>query len=137
METTPPIRVMIIDDEPQMTELLKLIVKESMKCTVTTYNDPVVAYQHLQAEPFDVISLDHRMPKMTGVGMLELLRAGAGPNQNTPVLIFTGFLDEAENVKTAALGNVLFLEKPIDDERYLRILKIALQMNRKAAPSAA
>jgi DNA-binding NtrC family response regulator len=137
MEKTPPVRVMIIDDEPQMTELLKLIVKEGMKCTVTTYNDPVAAYQHLQAEPFDVISLDHRMPKMTGVGMLELLRAGTSPNQNTPVLIFTGFLDEAENVRTAALGDVLFLEKPIDDDRYLRNLKIALQMKNKTPSSAA
>jgi CheY-like chemotaxis protein len=102
-----------------------------MDCTAESYNDSIAAYQRLLKDRFDVISLDHRMPKLTGMGLLELLRTTPGPNQRTPALIFSGFREEAEKTKTEALDGVLFLEKPAIGDRYLKNLRIALEMRRK------
>lgn len=129
-------KVIVIDDEPQMTKLLKLILVEELDCHVETFNDPTQALRRLQEQEFDVISLDHRMPVMTGVALVRILRGQPGLNQTTPVMIFTGFLEEAEKMNPVEIENLLFLEKPIEDERYLRNIKLALQMKKKSAKSA-
>jgi len=129
-------KVVVIDDEPQMTKLLKLILVDELGCDVETFNDPTAALKRLNEQEFDVISLDHRMPVMTGVALVRILRSQPGVNQTTPVMIFTGFLEEAEKLRPEEIENLLFLEKPIEDERYLRNIKLAMQMKKQSAKSA-
>ena len=120
-------QVIIIDDEAIMTKLLKLVLTDDLSCEVEVFNDPEAAYERLLVKNFDVISLDHRMPKLLGGDLLKAIRDKKGLNSETPVLLFTGFKEEAE-LSAQHLENVIFLEKPIDNSSYLRQIKFALQM---------
>lgn len=130
-------KFILIDDEVQMTKLLKLIIQDHLDGTIETYNDPFAALARLSEAEFDVISLDQKMPGMVGTELVKALRTGpANPNGATPVLIFTGYREEAEGLAKEFLNDLLFLEKPIDDLRYVQYLKMALEMKKKSGVPA-
>lgn len=131
-----PIKIMIVDDELQMTKLLKLIVEENLDCVVETFNDPQLALERLCEVRFDVLSLDFRMPGMNGIELIKNLQTVPnGVNLDIPVLMFTGFREEAERIHPKLIENLLFLEKPISDDRYIQNIKIAMQMGRRLQPN--
>ena len=125
-------KIIVIDDEPKMTKLLRMILEDHLDCEVETYNDPHEALKRLNEQDFDLISLDHRMPGLTGMQITKSLRSIPGTNSATPILIFTGFREEAENLAVSLLNDLLFLEKPIDDARYIQNVKVGLEMKKKS-----
>ena len=126
-------KVLVVDDETGITKLLKLMLEEELQCQVTTLNDSVEARDLIEKTEFDVISLDHTMPRMTGMALLKKIRQGQGLNKATPILIFTGYLEDAKTADPQVYENTLLLEKPMDDDRYLRNIKIAYGMKIKNA----
>ena len=66
------------------------------------------------------------MPKLSGMDLVKLLRTSDGPNQKTRILLLTGYRDDAECAHVDLLDEVIFVEKPIDDTRYLRWMKFLL-----------
>lgn len=125
-----PVRIAVIDDEPKLTKLLKLVLEEGLSCEVSVFNDSLHALDALKNEEFDVISLDHRMPHLTGTQIVKQLRTADGPNCKTPIVLLTAFREEAEHLKLELLKDLLFLDKPIEDEHYLVNIRIALQMKK-------
>jgi CheY-like chemotaxis protein len=128
-------RIALVDDEPKITKLLKLMVEDNFTCAVEVFNDPTTALARLREVQFDVISLDHRMPKLSGMDLVKLLRTSLGPNQKTRILLLTGYREEAECANLDLLDEVIFLEKPIDEAHYLRWMKFVL-LNKDASKSA-
>jgi CheY-like chemotaxis protein len=128
-------RIALVDDEPKITKLLKLVVEENFTCTVEVFNDPTKALARLREVQFDAISLDHRMPNLSGMDLVKLLRTSLGPNQKTRILLLTGYREEAECAHLDLLDEVIFLEKPIDEAHYLRWMKFVL-LKKEASESA-
>lgn len=128
-------RILIVDDEEQITGLLKDVVESALTAVVEVFTDSTDAFNRLQQQEFDVLSLDHRMPGLTGMALTKLLRMNAGLNQKTPILVFTGYLEEAKH-EAPVLEDVIFLEKPVKVERYLTNIKLALEMKRNSLVSA-
>lgn len=122
-----PYRIAVVDDEPKITRLLKLVLEENLNCQVETFNDPTTALKRLETQQFDAISLDHRMPVLTGMDLVKMLRTTPGPNRASKILLLTGFRDEAECVDVSLLENLIFLEKPVQDIRYVRWIKVLLE----------
>lgn len=120
-------QIIIIDDQTIMTELLKLAVSKSLKCEVEVFNDPIKAYERLLKKDFDIISLDHNMPGMKGDELVRKIRDEIGPNSRTPIVMFTGFKEEVK-LGPQYLDALLFVDKPIEDDSYLRHIKMALMM---------
>lgn len=123
---TKKYQIALVDDEPQITKLLKLTLKDNFNCEVETFNDPTDALARLKEKAFDAISLDHRMPKLTGMDIVELLRLAEGPNKKTRILLLTGFREEAECHNEELLNEVIFLDKPITNEKFVRWMKVIL-----------
>jgi CheY-like chemotaxis protein len=78
-------RVLIVDDEPSIRELLVRIV-EAEGLEGIEAEDGVVALELARAQKPDVILLDNIMPKLDGLGFLKVLRADAGLSQ-VPVIM--------------------------------------------------
>lgn len=104
-------RVIIVDDEPDITYALKLGL-EGKGFTVEAFNDPTVALSNFKENKFDAAVLDIRMPKMSG---FELYRQIMKVDGKIRVFFLTAFdvrRDEFEkmfpNIKVDA-----FLRKPI------------------------
>ncbi|MGZ3773196.1 MAG: response regulator [Pseudobdellovibrionaceae bacterium] len=125
MNNTKP-QIAIVDDEVDLTEVYKNIVEGNIECNVEVFNDSTQALTRFQEKKFDVISLDHRMPHLTGMGIVKILRSNEGPNKNTPIIICTGFVEEAESLVTELLENVIFLQKPFESARYIRWIRSML-----------
>ena len=64
---------MIVDDEPDMTSLLRITI-ERAGFSVDTFNDPSIAVQHFQPDSYDLVLLDIIMPKMDGFELYKQIK---------------------------------------------------------------
>jgi two-component system, OmpR family, response regulator ChvI len=106
-----PRRVLVVDDEPDITYALKVGLA-GKGFQVETYNDPTVALAKFKPNAFDIAILDIRMPKMSG---FELYREMTKVDGKTKIVFLTAFdvyREEFEkmfpNMKVTA-----FLKKPM------------------------
>lgn len=105
---TPPIRVLLADDEPQLALLLEHFLA-ARGHAVTVVRDGRAALDALQGEAFDVAVLDVVMPEVDGLEVLRRVREGGDPPE---VLVVTGN-GAAETVLAAhRLGAYHVLSKP-------------------------
>lgn len=99
-------RVLIIEDEAGLLEILELNFR-SAGYQVVTAVDGVAAWQQFdQAKP-DLLVLDLNLPQMSGFRLLELVRS----ESDVPVLILTA-LDFAEAEEVARHRPNAFVKKP-------------------------
>jgi DNA-binding response OmpR family regulator len=110
---TPP-RLLLIDDEPVLAELIASAARDAGFEPVLTSDDTVFREDFLSNTP-DMVALDLGMPGMDGV---ELLRFLAEHDYTSPVLIVSGFdervLDSASRLgETMGLSMVGPLPKPV------------------------
>ena len=59
-------RLMIVDDEADITNSFSLALEDSGLFVVDTYNDPLVALSNYRPNSYDLLLLDIKMPKMNG-----------------------------------------------------------------------
>ena len=84
-------RVLVVDDEPDVRFMLRAYL-ESDEMDVVEASSGAAAFELLageDAEPFDAVVLDHRMPLMTGI---EFARALAERGPHPPLILFSGYL---------------------------------------------
>ncbi len=129
------IRVVIIDDEPLMVRnLSRQLSKEDHDYQVigTAFNgeeglDVVAALMP------DLIFVDISMPVMTGIEMIEALRLS---NNQTPIVILSGYADFDKAKKALQLGVIDYLVKPLNPLKlkdFLGDIKLRLTQNKALA----
>ncbi len=115
-------RVLIVDDEAAMCELIQEVLSEAgLEAHAVTDNTQAEA--RVMTEKFDAVFLDVRMPPPDGIELARRMRA-SGFNQKTPIVIITG-QDDATLLKRAfEAGANFFLFKPVDRARLLRLIPV-------------
>jgi len=116
-------RILIIDDEPRMRDLLHRAIT-SWGHKASTARSGEEALRVMQAEPADIILLDLNLPAMSGLEFLERIRQ---THPLSEVIILTGFGDLEAAKKAIHLDVVEFLTKPA----HLGELEQALDRARK------
>ncbi len=111
MQSTPPIKVLVIDDSALIRHLLTEIINSHADLAVVACApDPIVARELIKLHNPDVLTLDVEMPRMDGLEFLErLMRL-----RPTPVLMVSSLTDEGSSVtlKALELGAVDYIAKP-------------------------
>jgi two-component system, OmpR family, response regulator ChvI len=104
-------RVLIVDDEKDITESLKVGL-ERQGFEVETYNDPLGALSVYKAGVYDSIILDIRMPGMSG---FELFRELRKKDKKTAIIFLTAFEMYREEFRRLFPDMAVqgFLQKPI------------------------
>lgn len=123
--------VLVIDDDEFYVMLLQNILRELWITKVTTATDVDGAMVRLaelrKGERFDVILLDLDMPEVDGLQFLDgLRRAGATPDNFTPIIIITSHAARTNVVRAARLGISGFLVKPVRKAALKRAIRAAL-----------
>jgi DNA-binding response OmpR family regulator len=59
-------RLLVVDDDPDITLTAKVGLEASSLFQVDTFNDPELALSSFKPELYDLVLLDFRMPKMYG-----------------------------------------------------------------------
>ena len=113
-------RVLVVDDQRNMRATTAMMLRQAGH-TVEEAEDGAGALQRLQAETFDVVLTDLRMPGMDG---MELLRASRQAAPETEVIVMTGYGTIESAVEAIRSGAHDFLSKPFkESELLLRVAK--------------
>lgn len=125
MPTPDEVRVLIVDDEPANRELLTERLNQKGYQTESA-EDGSEAWSMLSERPgqFDVILLDRRMPKMSGLELLAKIKEH-GEMKMIPVIIQTAVDDQESIVEGIEAGAYYYLTKPLVAEMLLSIVKAA------------
>jgi PleD family two-component response regulator len=118
-----PTKILVVDDDPVLCEFIQeVLVSEKMDAHVLT--DSRQAAARLKVERFDAVFLDMRMPSLNGIELASHIRL-AGPNKTTPIVMITGEEDQTLMGRAFQVGVNLFLHKPADRTRLMRLLRAA------------
>ena len=103
-------RVLIIDDEPGFTRLLKIALEKSGHYDVREENDAEQAWLSARAFNPDIIFLDIVMPRKDGGEVAQQIRSDPSL-ASVPIVFLTAIVSEQET--TRPLGGFPFLAKPV------------------------
>jgi len=115
--------ILIIDDEPNLpNQLARYLKKHTYE--VSTVADGVAGLQVLQKDSIDLVLLDLRLPKMSGLEVLERIRTF---DQELPVVMLTAYGDVESAVAAMKLGASDYLLKGFDLDELLLVVCRALE----------
>lgn len=117
-------RVLVVDDEPQVVELLQEFLA-AKGYQVLTASDGEEALRKVKEERPHVVLLDVRMPKMNG---LEVLKRVREIDHEVGVIMVTGVMEEETGRQALQLGAFDYITKPLDLKYLERSLWVKLQM---------
>lgn len=122
-------RVLLVDDDAEMRELLVETLVENGYDTATAANG-AEALLHLHRESFAAVILDKNMPGLSGLDLLPGLRLLC---PDTPVVVITAFGDAHTRTTAAEKGAYGFLDKPFRMDDLLAMLQRALAKSESPA----
>jgi two-component system CheB/CheR fusion protein len=106
------LRVLVVDDAPDVTELLALLMSHAGYEVAMAFSAPE-AFDVARAGHFDAVISDIGMPGMNGYQLAEALRALPG-SESTPLIAVTGFTHFEDRERARRAGFDDFLHKPIN-----------------------
>jgi two-component system nitrogen regulation response regulator NtrX len=117
--------VLVVDDEKNIRRTLRMVLEGSGFHTIEAASAEECLEQ-LEGHEVDMVILDVRLPKMSGLEALAKIRSKPA-TRSLPVLMVSGHASLAEAVQAVQLGATDFFEKPLDRDRVLVSVRNALQ----------
>ena len=118
--------ILVVDDEPNILRTVRSALKVE-GYDVEGIGDSVVALEKILTRAFDLVLMDVQMPKLTGLAVLEKVRA---QGVDTPVVVMSGHGTIETAVQATRLGAQDFLEKPLSTEKLLLTIANILELSR-------
>jgi putative two-component system response regulator len=121
-------KIAIVDDEPINIKLVRKYLSVAGFENFITVTDSVTVMELLPNEEPDVLLLDIMMPKVSGLEVLQRVRA----NRKTallPVIILTAADDDRTKIQALDLGATDFLAKPVNAVELVPRVRNALIMH--------
>src|SRR5688572_16836932 len=114
-------KVLIVDDEPAIREVLEMILQE-WGYEVKLATDGAEARDLVESYNPEIVISDVVMPQLSGLDLLRILKAG---NANRPVILVTAHASIDLAVESMKQGAQDFITKPMDYPKLRSILKAA------------
>lgn len=124
-------RILVADDEPEMTMVLEAILKQEHYSVDVVYNGQD-ALDYGLAENYDCLVLDIMMPKLDGLQVLRSLRS---QNIATPVLLLTARSQIEDRVAGLDSGADDYLPKPFDNREFTARIRALTRRGGEYTPS--
>ncbi|MFK8114694.1 MAG: HD domain-containing phosphohydrolase [Rubripirellula sp.] len=106
-------KILIIDDEQVNIEIVKAYLEEERFENLISTTDSTKACGMIREQRPDIVLLDINMPNVSGLEILEMMRADK-EMQLTPAIVLTAANDPEIKIKALGLGASDFLAKPVD-----------------------
>ena len=116
--------ILLVDDDPGfLTALTKTLVKHDY--TVTDANSAAAALAAIQnqKQAFDVVITDLSMPMISGMAVLNAVKAAFPAVQ---VIVITAFGDQLTKTNALRDGAFAFIHKPLDSVGFLGLVERAV-----------
>jgi len=122
---TKKLRLLLADDDPDVVwGIGRALTRHGI--SVFTCGDGLEAVQLLEVREIDVLVTDIQMPALNGLALIEWVR------QNRPqirVVVMTAFGSPSIRLISLRKGALLYLEKPVDPQLLLEVLRSSQQNN--------
>ena len=119
------IRILAVDDEKPITELLRLSLQRAGYQCICAY-DGIQAADLIEKETFDLILLDIMLPGIDGFELMEYIRT-----TGIPVIFLTAKNAVADRVRGLRLGAEDYIVKPFDVLELLARVEVVLRRHGK------
>jgi DNA-binding NtrC family response regulator len=126
-----PARILIADDQPDVLEALRLLLK-SEGFQIETANSPAGILKALELRDYDVVLMDLNYARDTTSGQegLDLLTRLHSADESLPVVVMTAWGSVNLAVEAMRRGARDFIQKPWENERLLTILRTQTELGR-------
>jgi len=118
----PPIKVLVIDDEPPIRKLLRMGLR-TQGYDILEASNGKIALEKLVEGPALII-LDLGLPDIQGHELLRMIR---GRDESVPIVVLSSRGDEAGKVQALDLGADDYLTKPFGMDELLARMRAALR----------
>lgn len=114
-------KILICDDEEGIRESLKLILEKDYEATAV--NSPEECLKFLKDNPVDLVLMDIKMPRVSGIDMVRMIRA-IKPEQK--IIMVTGYkvVETAQEAINAGASD--YIIKPFNSKDILESVKRVL-----------
>ncbi|MBN1515096.1 response regulator [Candidatus Sumerlaeota bacterium] len=123
------LKMMLVDDDPTVLELLVDLFADQTGLEVRAYSDSKEALEHLKTYSMDIIITDLMMPDVDG---LEILRSARECQPNALVVLITGYGSLETTLKAIDYGAYNYLTKPFQVQEFKLMVKNAIERVRLA-----
>ena len=120
--------LLIVDDEPDMLTLLKRSLEPELDCQVDTASSGEAALEMLRATNYDLVLADIKMPGISGLEVLEQVKADRGDEVTVVMMTAYGHIEMA--VEAMKRGAYDFVTKPFDHDALVMRLEKAFERSR-------
>jgi DNA-binding NtrC family response regulator len=124
-------RVLIADDQPDVLEALRLLLKSEGFATESA-TSPSAILSAVEARDFDVVLMDLNYARDTTSGQegLDMLNRLQGLDSTLPVVVMTAWGSVELAVEAMRRGARDFIQKPWENARLLAILRTQAELSR-------
>jgi two-component system response regulator AtoC len=117
-------RILVVDDEESITFLLRTELEELPDFDVDVALNGTEAINLIQSKIYDIILLDIKMPRLSGMDVLKFITEHSPATQ---VIMLTNVVDYKTAIETIKLGAYDFVSKPYDREQLLVTIRRAVE----------
>lgn len=119
-------KVMVIDDEEDFLQMLKLNLEQRGKYDVLTLSSAKDIVSQVNDFKPDVILLDLLMPEVGGIEACQMLNDDPIGSQ-TPIIALSALDKDADKLKAYKVGVVDYLTKPVGIDTIVKSIEKALK----------
>ena len=123
--TDTPLKVLVVDDEPDIVEILSYNLKKQNYIVFEALNGEDAILSAGKNHP-DLIIMDIRMPGISGIEACRIIKHDV-LTQDIPVLFLTADSDEYTSMNAIDAGGDQFITKPIRPALLIGMIKELIQ----------
>jgi DNA-binding response OmpR family regulator len=118
-------KILIVDDDPDITMTFSLALENTGSFEVETYNDSVQALSNFKSNLYDFVLLDIKMPKLSGFELCDKIRKIDAKVKVCFITAFDPYSDELRD-QFLSLKIECFIPKPIQIKELVKRIEVEL-----------
>jgi two-component system response regulator ChvI len=123
-------KILLVDDEPDIIYSIKRLLEDN-GFVVDSYTDPTLALSNFKPGLYDLLLLDIKMPKMSGLDLYQKMKEI--DNSNVKICFLTAselFYEEYRRLDAyPSLDKAYFIQKPFRSEELIRKINEIMHSN--------
>lgn len=119
------IRILIVDDDPDIRDVLKLTLAEE-NYTILEAEDGEEALKIIKSKPLDLVLLDYKIPKIDGRQVVQRVKDDL-LLRHLPIIMVTGKSDLEDRIGGLDAGADDYITKPFEPKELLARMRLALR----------
>lgn len=133
MSDTKPKKILVVDDEPDVTDLLAYTLK-AKGFLVEAVNNPNASVGLARTFSPDLVILDVMMPELNGIQICRMLRADPAL-KNVPVIFLTAKAEEGDRIQGLEIGADDYVSKPFSTKELVLRVQSILRRSGEGKPN--